>query len=50
MLGNKQRNKTIAVKNAIKELHCPQVNQTANTDDKEHGAITLQLVRAPSLN
>ena len=34
---------------SIKALHC-FLSQSDRRDDKAHGAIALQLVRAPSLN
>ena len=51
-LEKKQKYKTITVvnKQASKLCIASQVNQTTDRDDKAHGAIALQLVRAPSLN
>ena len=41
---------TVAKKQPSKLCIDFQVNQTTDRDDKAHGAIALQLVRAPSLN
>ena len=37
-------------KQASKPRIASQVNQTTDRDDKAHGAIALQLVRAPGLS
>ena len=52
MLGNKakSRNKNGRKKQQPKPCIASHVNQTTDRDDKVHGAIALQLVRAPSLN
>ena len=49
--NSKNTNKVKVVnKQPSKPCITPQVNQTTDRDDKAHGAIALQLVRAPSLN
>ena len=41
---------TVVNKQPSKLCLASQVNKTTDRDDKAHGAIALQLVRAPSLN
>ena len=49
--NSKNTNKiTVVNKQPSKLCIASQVNQTTDRDDKAHGAIALQLVRAPSLN
>ena len=49
--NSKSANKvTVVNKQASKLCIASQVNQTTDRDDKAHGAIALQLVRAPGLN
>ena len=46
---NTETKKMVVNKQQSKPCNASQVNQTTDRDDKTHGAIALQLVRAPSL-
>ena len=49
--NSKSANKvTVVNKQLSKPCNASHINQTTDRDDKVHGAIALQLVRAPSLN
>ena len=49
--NSKNTIKIMVVNKQLSKLcNASQVNQTTDRDDKAHGAIALQLFRAPSLN